>query len=69
MKSVQKTSLMGMGGLAVAATTMKSLFMDVPVEEFVIHLQSLTVGQMFELCVPLVLGTIGIFYDEDKSKK
>lgn len=65
--ALQKTSLLGYGGIAVAMTAIKSAFMDVPVEQFVIHLQSLTVNQVFEIVIPLVLGTIGIIYDEDKK--
>lgn len=69
MKQVQKTSIFGAGSFAVSLAMVKSVFMDVPVEDFIVHLHTLTVNQVLEIFMPLVLGTIGIIYDEDKDKK
>lgn len=67
MNTVQKTSIAGTGGIAVAFTFFKAYFADVPIEDFVMHAQTLTIEQMLEIVMPLVLGTWGLIYDEDKE--
>jgi len=68
MQTVQKTSIAGTGGLAVFFTAFKNQFASVPLDSFWAHAQTLTIGQTLEIIVPLVLGIIGIVYNEDKSK-
>lgn len=68
MNNIQKTSIAGTGGLAVAFTFFKTYFADVPLEDILVHAQTLTIGQMLEIVMPLVLGTWGLVYDEDKEK-
>lgn len=66
MNSVQKTSIAGTGGIAVALSIFKTYFADVPVEDVFQFAKTLTVNQTLEIIIPLVLGIFGIIYDEEK---
>lgn len=67
MKDIQRTSLLGMGGFAVALTAAKTIFQDVPLNELFTFIQTLPVDKALDVIIPLALGAIGLFYNENSD--
>lgn len=66
MKDVQKTTVGGSVGLAAFVGVVRYNFQDIPIGEALEHLQGMGMNQIIDMVVPLVLGIVGIFYDEEK---